>query len=213
MEGWAEEPAAFSPYPSPIPRPSTPPPMLDRYAAPPRDAATLAARREALLDQLGWLEDEAAALAPLLAGLPAWAVDEAPLETELSAKETFAALAALDRDVYPAWIARLQTEESPEVVTPAPLPRVEGANARKLDALLADLRAARADLRATLSRVPPEVWGRGVVLDGRPTDLYGLALAIVQRDADHLKALAYRLHEADLRPRTPADDLPKPPTA
>lgn len=188
-------------------------PDLDRYAAPPRDAATLAARREALLDQLGWLEDEAAALAPLLAGLPAWAVDEAPLETELSAKETFAALAALDRDVYPAWLARLQSEDAPEVATPAPLPRVEGANGRALDALLADLRAARADFRAALAAVPPEAWGRGVVVDGTPTDLYGLALSVVQRDADHLKALAYRLHEADLRPRTPADDLPRPPSS
>ena len=186
-------------------------PDLDRYAAPPRDAKTLAARREALLDQLGWLEDEAAALAPLLADLPAWAVDQAPLETELSAKETFAALEALDRDVYPAWLARLQAEDAPELATPAPLPRVEGANDRTLDALLADLRAARADLRRTLEAVPPEAWGRRAVLDGTPTDLYGLALAIVQRDADHLKALAYRLHEADLRPRTPGDDLPKPP--
>ena len=186
--------------------------MLDRYATPPRDAATLAARREALLDQLGWLEDEATALVPLLADLPAWAVDQAPLETQLSAKETFAALAALDRDVYPAWIARLQAEDAPEVKTPDPLPRPDGANGRALDALLADLRAARADLRGTLEAVPAEAWARAVVLDGRATDLYGLALAIVQRDADHLKALAYRLHEADLRPRTPGDDLPKPPT-
>lgn len=186
-------------------------PDLDRYAAPPRDAATLAARREALLDQLGWLEDEAAALAPLLAGLPGWAVREAPLETQLSAQETFAALAALDRETYPEAIARLQSEDDPEITLPDPLPRPEGANDRALDALLADLRAARADLRETLAAVPAEAWGRGLVLDGTATDLYGLALAIVQRDADHLKTLAYRLHEADLRPRTPADDLPKPP--
>ena len=211
MEGGAGP--AF-PHPSPIPSSlSHPSPMLDRYAAPPRDAATLAARREALLDQLGWLEDEAAALAPLLADLPAWAVDEAPLETELSAKETFAALATLDRDVYPDWVARLQAEDAPAFTTPDPLPRVEGANDRALDALLADLRAARADLRGVLAAVPAEAWARPAVLDGAETDLYGLALAVVQRDADHLKALAYRLHEADLRPRTPADDLPRPPSA
>jgi len=173
--------------------------MLDRYAEPPRDAATLAARREALLDQLGWLEDEAAALAPLLAGLPAWAVEQTPLPTDLSAKETFAALAALDREVYPDWIARLQTEDAPTVETPSPLPGTEGANETALDALLDALRQSRAALRETLEVVPAEAWSRRVTLDGTETDLYGLALAIVQRDADHLKELAYRLHEADLR--------------
>ena len=187
-------------------------PDLNRYADPPRDAATLAARRAALVDQLGWLEDEAAALAPLLAGLPAWAVEQAPLETDLSAKETFAALAALDRDVYSDWVARVQAEEAPDLAAPDPLPRVDGANGRALGALLADLRAARADLRATFEAVPAEAWGRPATLDGRTTDLYGVALAVVQRDADHLKALAYRLHEADLRPRTPESDLPRPPS-
>ncbi|MEM1116165.1 MAG: DinB family protein [Bacteroidota bacterium] len=173
--------------------------MLDAYAEPPRDAATLAARREALLDQLGWLEDEAAALAPLLAGLPAWALDQAPLPTDLSAKETFAALAALDREVYPAWVARLGAEDAPEVVTPDPLPGTDGANERDLDALLGDLRAARAALRETVGAVPEAAWARAVTVDGEATDLYGLVLLIVRRDADHLKELAYRLHEADLR--------------
>ena len=39
---------------------STPTVDLDAYVRPPQAAATLAARREALLDQMGWLEDEAA---------------------------------------------------------------------------------------------------------------------------------------------------------
>ncbi|WP_420456193.1 hypothetical protein [Rubrivirga sp.] len=172
--------------------------MLDRYSEPRRDAATLAARRAALLDQLGWLEDEATALAPLLSALPAWAVEQAPMPDDLSAKETFAALATLDRDVYPAWIGRLQAEDAPALDTPA-LPGPEGANDRPLDDLLVDLRAARAGLRETLAAVPAQAWNRRAVLDGEATDLYGVALAIVRRDADHLKTLAYRLHEADLR--------------
>ena len=175
--------------------------MLDRYASPPRDAATLAARREALLDQLGWLEDEAAALAPLLEALPAWAVEQAPLPTSLSAKETFAGLAALDRDVYPAWIAHAQAEDAPDLQTPDPLPGMEDANEQSLGALLEHVRRQRAALRETWAGVPVEAWARPVVLDGERTDLYGLALAVVRRDADHLKELAYRLHEADLRPR------------
>lgn len=172
---------------------------LDRYAEPPRDGATLAARREALLDQLGWLEDEVAALAPLLGALPAWAVDQAPLPEDLSAKEIFAGLAALDRDVYPGWVARLQAEDAPEVTTPNPLPGTDSANDRDLDALLGGLRAARAAFRETIEAVPPTAWARPVVVDGERTDLYGLALAMVRRDADYLRTLAYRLHEADLR--------------
>ena len=173
--------------------------MLDRYSKPRRDAATLAARREALLDQLGWLEDEAAALAPLLAGLPAWAVEQAPMPTDLSAKQTFAALAALDRDVYPGWLRRLQAEDAPALATPDPLPVPDGANEADLGELLSDLRAARAALREAFAAVPPEAWARRATLDDTETDLYGVALAVVQHDAEHLKELAYRLHQADLR--------------
>lgn len=172
--------------------------MLDKYSEPRRDAATLAARREALIDQLGWLEDEAAALAPLLSSLPAWAVEQAPLPSDLSAKETFAALAALDRDVYPGWISRLQSEDAPAFETP-PLTAPEGTNDRGLDALLAELRQSREALRVTVQAVPAEAWARTATLDGDETDLYGIALAIVQRDAEHLKELAHRLHDADLR--------------
>ena len=200
---------------------------LDRYAQPPRDAATLAARREALLDQLGWLEDEATALAPLLAPLPAWATEQAPMPGDVTAKETFAVIAAEDRDLTPVWIARALAEDAPDLTTPEPrgtLAASEGnrpatsegvgaANDRPLDDLLDDLKAARAALRESFESVPAELWSRRLVLDGTETDLYGLALAVVQRDADRLKNLAYRLHEADLRPRTPADDLPRPPQA
>ena len=185
---------------------------LDRYAEPRRDAATLAARRAALIDQLGWLEDEAAALAPLLADLPAWATDRAPMPGDLTAKETFAQLAAWDRDVTPDWLQRVQAEEMPALAMPA-AQAVDGANDRPLDDLLTDLRHARAALRQSAEAIPAPAWSRRLTLDGQETDLYGLMLALVQRDAEHLKTLAYRLHQADLRPRTPADDLPRPPGA
>ena len=191
-------------------------PDLDAYAEPRRDAATLAARREALLDQLGWLEDEAAALAPLLAALPAWATDQAPMPNDRTAKETFAAFAALDREVTPRWLERIASEDAPALETPDLEDALEGANDRDLDDLLADVRAARADLRAAFEAVPAVAWSRKAVLpsdgalDGATTDLYGVALHVVRRDAEWLKELAYRLHEADLRPRTPEDDLPRP---
>ena len=182
---------------------------LDRYAEPSREPAVLAARRAALLDQLGWLTDEAAALAPLLGALPAWAVDQAPLPDQPTAKEVFAGLAALDRDVYPAWLDALAADETPALSLPA-LPGTDGANDRPLDDLLADVRAARTDLVARVESIEPDAWERRAVLDGTETDLYGLALAVVRHDADRLKDLAYRLHEADLRAPRPGDDLPRP---
>lgn len=180
---------------------------LDRYAEPRRDAKTLASRRQALIDQLGWLEDEAAALAPLLATLPAWATDQAPMPGDLTAKETFAQLAAWDRDLTPK--LDLATD-SPRLGSPVPEADA-GANDRSLDDLLADVQSARADLRQTVEAIDPAAWSRRVVLDETETDLYGLLLAVVQRDAEHLKTLAYRLHQADLRPPTPASELPRQP--
>ena len=183
---------------------------LDRYAEPSRAPEVLAARRAALLDQLGWLTDEAAALAPLLATLPAWAVDQAPLPDQPTAKEVFAGLATLDREVYPDWLGQLDAGAPAELAIPSPLPGTDGANGRALDDLLADVRAARTDLVARLSPLAPDAWDRRAVLDGEETDLYGLTLAIVRHDADRLKELAYRLHEADLRTPKPGDDLPRP---
>ena len=174
---------------------------LDAHARPAGDAATLAARREALLDQMGWLEDEATALGPLLGALPPWAVDQAPLPTDLSVRDTFAALAALDRDVFSAWFDA--AEGSGDAVTlaiPRPLPAPPPTKA-PLDVLLADVAAARRDLRAKAAALAPDAWARPLVLDGTATDLYGAALALVQHDADRLKDVAYRLHEADVTMR------------
>ena len=176
---------------------------LDAYMKPRADAATLAARREALLDQMGWLEDEATALGPLLGALPPWAVEQAPLPTDLSVKDTLAALAILDRDVYAVWFDAAETlAEAPALSIPRPLPAPPPTEA-SLDALLADVAAARRDLRARAAVVPPEAWSRPLTLDGTATDLYGATLRLVQHDADRLKEIAYRLHEADVTMRPP----------
>jgi hypothetical protein len=185
---------------------STPAVDLDAYAAAPRDAATLAARREALLDQMGWLEDEATALGPLLGALPPWAVDQAPLPTDLSVRDTLAALAVLDRDVFSAWFGAAEAPgDAAPLSIPRPLPAPPPTEA-PLDLLLADVAAARRDLRAKAAALAPEAWSRPLVLDGAATDLYGAALALVRHDADRLKEVAYRLHEADVTMRPPAGD-------
>ena len=191
---------------------------LDDYAETIRDPDTLAKRRAALLHQLGWLADEAAALGPLLAGLPAWAVEQAPLPSDLTAKQTFAALAALDRDVYPAWLDALDAEGAPPTLArPDPLPGLDAADA-PLDALLDAIGEARAALVERVAALDADAWDRPAVLmglaadgDAVATDLYGVVLDIVRYDADRLKELAYRLHEADLRTPTPASELPRKP--
>ena len=188
---------------------------LDDYQAPLRGEATLAKRRAALTHQLGWLGDEAAALGPLLATLPAWAVEQAPLPTDLTAKQTFAALAALDRETYAGWLDALDAGGAPpDLARPDPLPGLEAAD-RPLDVLLADIQAARGALTARVAALDAEAWARPAVLhaDGTAaaTDLYGVVLHIVRFDADRLKELAYRLHDADLRTPTPASELPRKP--
>ena len=177
---------------------------LDRYREPSREPAVLEARRLALVEQLRWLADEAAALGPLLAMLPAWAVDQSPVPEERTVKETLQALAALDRDVYPAWLARIEAAGaagSPAFETPDLSALADGANDRELDALLTDVQNNREPLAARLGAIAPEAWDRPLVLDGEAMDLYGLALAIARRDADELKTLAYRLHSADISQR------------
>ena len=178
---------------------------LDRYREPSREPAVLEARRLALVEQLRWLADEAGALGPLLAMLPAWAVDQSPVPEERTVKETLQALAALDRDVYPAWLDLVEAPEAsggaPTFETPDLSALADGANDRDLDALLEDVQTHREPLAARLGAIAPEAWDRPFVLDGETTDLYGLALTIVRRDADELKTLAYRLHSADISQR------------
>lgn len=170
--------------------------ILDAYASPPADDD---ARRAALVDQLGWLEHEAAVLAPLLEALPAWAVRQAPLPTDLSAAETFAAFAAFDRTVASAWLDAATAGDARDLTTPDPLPLPPGAADAPLADLLADAQAARADLRARLGALPAEAWDAPLSVDGASSTLAGLLLGLCRRDADALRALAYRLHEADLR--------------
>lgn len=174
---------------------------LDAYADAPRDAATLAARREALAEQLGWLEDEAAVLAPLLDALPEWAVRQAPLPTDLSVAETFAALAAYDQTVAQAWLDAAEAADGRDVTTPDPLP--VGASDAPLADLLAAVQRARRALRTRLAALPPEAWAHRFRVDGQENDLYDALLGLCRRDADALRALAYRLHEADLRTLPP----------
>ena len=177
-------------------------PDLDRYREPSREPAVLEARRHALVEQMRWLVDEAAALSPLLKTLPAWAVNQTPLPDERTVKEALSALAALDRETYPAWLDRIEAgEDTPTFTMPDLAGLAVGANERDLDDLLGAVRDNRQPLADRVEAIPAEAWDRTLVLDDEETDLYGLILTLVRRDADELKTLAYRLHGADLTQR------------
>ncbi len=170
---------------------------LNQYAAAVSDPETLRIRREALIDQLGWLSDEARALEPMLSELPAWAVDQAPLPGDLTVKQTLAHLSALDEDIYPKWIEQLVAEESP-IMPEANVEEDPAANARDLVELLNAVRERRDALVTMIQAVPESEWTRKSTLAKDEVDLFDLALLVVRHDADCLRNLAYRLHEADL---------------
>lgn len=174
-------------------------------SAAPSDAGPPAAdRREALLDQLRYLLAEVDALAPVLERLPA-DVLTASLPGERSVLATFAHLAALDREVHLDRLRRMMAEDTPTFDEERD---ANGIEREVLGAALADVRSARETLVEAFEHVPPEDWERLAEFpDGERRDVYGLALAIVHRDAAELRRLAYRMHESHITDR--AVDLPK----
>lgn len=165
--------------------------------------------REALLDQLSLLCDEAEALAPLLARVPEPLLTERVLD-ERSILEAFAHLEALDRTVYPDRLARAVAGESPRLPDPEATDGTPHETAA--DALVA-LRDARSALLDAFAALPPEAWSAEALFtdhetgDALPGTVADFALAIAQHDAAVLRMIAYRLHEAHLTDR--AEDLPK----
>jgi hypothetical protein len=174
---------------------------LDRYAHPEADPRRLAERREALMDQLAWLADEAAALGPLLEDLPDWAISQTAMPGERSVKEALAHIAALDRGPRLDWLRALSGGSAPALTSDDPSLDAEFVASRPLGELLEEVGAARSALMDQLAQVAPDSWGTPATLDGEPTTLYDMALAIARHDADELRALAYRLHEARLSSR------------
>ncbi len=147
-----------------------------------------------LVDQLRYLIDEAEAMEPLLAGLPA-DVPTMHLPGERSILGTLAHLAALDRVALDR-LRQMLTEDRPAFEeTP-----MQGTEHGDIETALADLRAARSALSDAFSAVPTAGWSRAATFpDGSRRDVAGFALAITQRDTAELRRLAYRLHESNLR--------------
>jgi hypothetical protein len=148
-----------------------------------------------LRDQLAWLMDEAAALSPLLRELPDWALAESALAGERSVKGALARMAALDAGPRTAWLRSFSSAEAADLRAEEPA-GLDDPAARGVEELLDGVRDARAGLLAVLATVADEDWSREATLDGEAVTLYEVALRIAREDADELRGLAYRLHEA-----------------
>jgi hypothetical protein len=103
-------------------------------------------------------------------------------------------------------VRRVLAENEPTLEAPAVDERLR--NEHKLADLLAEVRAAREALVELLANAPADGWERtGILPDGERRAVHELARDIVQRDAEQLRTLAYRLHESHLTDRS--EDLPK----
>jgi hypothetical protein len=93
-------------------------------------------------------------------------------------------------------VRRATVSEQPDL-SPADVPpeRLEACAARAPDAVLDQLDSAADALATALDAVPPGAWLRPATLDGRLTDVRGLARAAAHEGTHHLRAAEAVLQE------------------
>jgi hypothetical protein len=173
------------------------------------DDAAAAQLRDAQLDQLQYLVDEVEALKAVIGKVPEALQRDKPMGTELSLRELYGVLAQADEATHVPLVQQMMATD-----TPAATPRSDEARAAEtgwnetpMRTILERVQHARTHLVETLEALPADDWTRTVSLSGTTRDVYGLAHAIIQRDADLLRTAGYRLHESHLTDRD--EDLPK----
>lgn len=161
------------------------------------------ALRDALLDQLGYLTDEVAALRSVVGDLPDEIKSGRPGPDTLTMKELYGVIATLDTDVRRPRVTQIVEEETPAFTSVDIDAEVQedGWNERPIDAIFDTAIDARQALVDQLAAVPLENWHRTATLDEEPITLFGLVHRITQTDAERLRDLGYRLHGAHLSDR------------
>ncbi len=162
--------------------------------------------RAALLDQMAHLMREVEVLGQVIGRVPENLLSGRPLPSSLSIKESFGLLVALDERVHRPRIRQIITEDEPrfEPKDERTLIEPEDWNAQDMPAILERVGTARRRLVETFEALPAEAWSRAghfPTEDGgghARRDLYELAHAISQHDADRLRALGQRLYESQM---------------
>jgi|SRR5690606_31052340 len=161
--------------------------------------------RTALLDQLAYLIDEIEALKPVIDQVPDGLQQVKADATGLSLRETYGFIAAYDEQVVVPHLERLLEEKHPVLAAVDAEALIADArfNEQSAEVLLREVQRARQDLLEVLRRLSAEDWKRTGMLGGEPHDVYALTHALIQHDADLLRAIGYHL-EALMPGRGPA---------
>lgn len=173
---------------------------IDIEEARSEDAESL---RRALLDQLTYLIDEIEALRSVVADVPDQIKNGRPAPDALTMKELYGAIATLDANVRPARVARIVEEDEP-TLEPADADaevRESGWNEREMDTILEKVVRARQSLVEQLEALSADDWHRRATLEEETVTVFDLVYRMAQADANRLRDLGYRLHNAHLSNR------------
>ena len=173
------------------------------------DDAAAAQLRDAQLDQLQYLVDEVEALKAVIGKVPEALQRDKPMGTELSLRELYGVLAQADEETHVPLVEQMMATNTPAATPPSDEARAAEAdwNETPMHTILEQVQHARTTLVEVLQALPAGNWTRTATLSDTTRDVYGLAHAIIQRDADLLRTAGYRLHESHLTDRD--EDLPK----
>lgn len=161
------------------------------------------ALRDALLDQLAYLVDEIEALKTVVDRLPDAIKEGRPTPDALTMKEIYGTFCVLDAEVRRPRVTRMMDEDQPDLEAVDVEEEVRDAdwNERDIHAILEQVATTRRQLVEQLEGLSPKAWHRTALLDDETVSLFDLVHRITQRDADRLRSLGYRLHNAHLSDR------------
>ncbi len=173
------------------------------------DAPRTAGVRQALLDQLAYLIDEADVLRKHLGRIPESVLEGKPTASDLSFREMYVALYLFDEKIYSPAATRLAKAKTVSLDVPDARNLLDqfAPERADMDVALDRIRSARSELGALFARLDLKAWTGLVVIQGSATDLFGLARHVIRHDVELLRAAATRLHESRLTSRK--EDIPK----
>jgi hypothetical protein len=151
-----------------------------------------------LLNQLEHLVDELDALRRMVDTLHDDVLSLSPLQHEPSIKELYALLGLYDQNVYLPTIRTILTEEQRTLAEGDDDELLKGCNwnQESFAHVLDFSRQTRIELVSFLRSVSSDAWERQATFGERTLTLFDVAYAIVQHDAQILRAAALRLHDS-----------------